>query len=45
MKEKPIVGSPIFGVFPSEHIPTATKGVNVQFFIHISNSYTVFYRL
>jgi hypothetical protein len=37
MKEKPTVVSPIFGVFPSDHIPTATKDVNVRFFIHISN--------
>ena len=39
MKEKPTVGSPIFGVFPFHHIPKATKDVNVHFFIHISNSY------
>jgi len=39
MKEKPTAGSPIFGVFPSDHIPKATKDVTVHFFIQISSSY------
>jgi hypothetical protein len=38
LKEKPIVGSPIFCVFPSDHITTAMKNVNVHFFIHTSNA-------
>jgi hypothetical protein len=27
--------APFFGVFPSDHIPIATKDVNVYFCIHI----------
>ena len=38
MKGKPIVGSPFFGAFSSDCIPKTTKGVNVQLFIHSSNS-------
>jgi len=34
VKEKPTFGSPIFGVFPSDRIPKATKEVNTHFFIH-----------
>jgi hypothetical protein len=34
VKEKPIVGSPLFGEFPSDRIPKATKDGNVHFFIH-----------
>ena len=34
MKEKPTVGSPFLGAFPSENIPKATKDANVHFFIH-----------
>jgi len=32
VKEKPTVGSPFFGAFPSDLIPKATKDVNVYFF-------------
>ena len=39
MKEKRIVGSPLFGAFSSDRIPKATKGVTVHFFIHSSNSH------
>ena len=35
-RENLTVGSPFFGVFPSDSIPKATK--NVSFFIHSSNS-------
>jgi hypothetical protein len=34
VKEKPTVGSPLFGEFPSDRIPKATKDGNVHFFIH-----------
>ena len=34
VKEKPTVGSPYFGAFPSSGISRATKDVNVHFFIH-----------
>jgi len=34
VKEKPNVGSPIFGTFPSDHIPQATKDIIVRFFNH-----------
>jgi hypothetical protein len=32
MKEKPTVGSPFFGVFPSDHIPKTMKNVSVHLF-------------
>jgi len=35
VKIKPIVGSPFFGVFPSDRIPKATKDVNVVSFTHV----------
>ena len=38
MKEKATVGFPFLGAFPSDHIPKATKDVNVHFFSHSSNS-------
>jgi len=38
MKEKPAVGSPFLGAFPSGRIPKATKDVNVHFSIHSSNT-------
>jgi len=31
------VGTTFFGSFPPEHIPKATKDVNVPLFIHSSN--------
>ena len=34
MNEKPTVGSPVFGAFPSDRNPKATKDVNVHLFIH-----------
>jgi hypothetical protein len=34
VKEKPTVGSPFFGAFPSDRIPRAKKDANVHFFIH-----------
>jgi hypothetical protein len=34
VKEKPTVGSPFFGAFPSDRIPKAIKDVNVHFLIH-----------
>jgi hypothetical protein len=34
VKMKPTLDSPIFGLFPSDRIPKATKEVNVHFFIH-----------
>ena len=34
MKEKPTVGSPFIGAFPSDCIPKVTKDINVQLFIH-----------
>jgi len=40
VKEKPTVGSPFEGAFPSYRIPKAAKDVDVFFFIHSSN-YTV----
>jgi len=39
VKEKPTVGLPSFGAFPSDRIPKATKDVNVHFFVPSSNSY------
>jgi hypothetical protein len=33
-KEKKTVGSPFFGVFPSDRIPKATKDVNVGKFLY-----------
>ena len=38
MKEKSSVGFPYFGAFPSDHVPRATKVVNVHFVFHSSNS-------
>ena len=35
MKIKPIIGSPFFGVFPSDRFPKATKDVDVLSFIHV----------
>jgi len=38
VKEKPTVGSPFFGAFPSDRNHEATKDVSVHFFIHSRNS-------
>ena len=38
VKEKLTVGSPLFGAFPSDRNPKATKDVTVHFFTHSSNS-------
>jgi len=45
MKEKPTVGSPFFGAFPSNCIPKAMKDVSVHFFIHRSNSCKLYQRI
>ena len=45
MKEKPIVGFFIFGTFPSDRIPKATKDVNVHSFIHSSNTSKLYERI
>jgi hypothetical protein len=34
--EKPAVGSPFFGAFPSNRIPKATKGVTVRFLLPVA---------
>jgi hypothetical protein len=34
VKEKPTVGSPFFGAFPSDRIRKAMKDVSVHFFIY-----------
>ena len=33
VKEKPIVGSPFLGAFPSDRVPKCKKDVNIRFFI------------
>ena len=33
MKEKPSVGSPFFGAFPSDRVSKGKKAVNVRFFV------------
>jgi len=38
VKEKPTVGPPFFGAFPSYRMPKRMKDVNVHFFIHNGNS-------
>ena len=45
VKEKPTVGSPFFGVFPSDGMPKATEGVNVHLFILSSNSYKLYHQI
>jgi hypothetical protein len=45
MKEKPTVGSPFFGAFPSDHITKVTKDVNVGFFIHSGNCCKLYWRI
>jgi len=45
VKEKPTVGSPFFGAFPSAHIPKATEDVYVPYFIHSNNSCKFYYRI
>ena len=45
MTEKPTVGSPCFGAFPSDRIPKSTKRVNVHSFIHSSNSYILYHHI
>jgi hypothetical protein len=45
VKEKPTVGYPLFGAFPSDRIPKATKDVSVHFFIHSSNSCKFYQRI
>ena len=44
MKEKPAVGSPCSGEFPSDRVPKVTKDANVHFFTNISYSAT-FYKI
>jgi hypothetical protein len=38
VKEKPTLGSQLFGTFPFDRIPNAKKNVKVLFFIHSNNS-------
>jgi hypothetical protein len=38
VREKPIVGFPFFGSFPSDRIPEATKDVNIRIFIIVTIS-------
>jgi hypothetical protein len=45
VNEKPIVGSPIFRFFPSDHILKVTKVVNAQFLIHSSSSCELYQRI
>jgi hypothetical protein len=42
VKEIPNFGSSHLGAFPSDRIPKSTKDVNVQVFIHSSNSVNYF---
>ena len=42
VKEKPAVGSPLWGAFPSDRIPQATKDVDVHFSIHSTNTCTLY---
>ena len=51
VKEKPTVGSPSFGVFPSGHIPKATKNFSVYFLFTVlhklsscNNSWKLYHR-
>jgi len=37
-EEKPTVGSPFSGEFPSDRMPKAKKDIKVRLFIHSSNS-------
>ena len=43
MKEKPTLGSPIFGVFRSDRIPKVTKDVSEYLFIQSSNSSQLYF--
>jgi hypothetical protein len=43
--DKPTVGSPFLGAFPSDRNPKATKNVSVQFFINSSNSCKLYQRI
>jgi len=45
MNEKPTVGSPFFGSFPSGRVPKAMNGVNVHLFTHSSNSCELYQRI
>jgi len=45
VKKRLTVGSPFFGTFPSDHIPRATKDVNVHFFTHSTNSCKLYQRI
>jgi len=38
MEEKPNVGSPFCGTFPSDRIPKVTKDLHVHFLIHSTSS-------
>lgn len=45
MKENPNLCFSIFGVFPSDGIPTVMKDVNVHLFIYSCNSCKVYQRI
>jgi hypothetical protein len=45
MKDKPTVGFPYFGAFPSDRIPKAIKDSNEYIFIHSSNSCKSYQRI
>ena len=45
VKEKPTVGTPFFGAFPSDRIHKAKKDVSVHFFVPSSNSYKLCQRI
>jgi len=42
MKEKPAVGSALFGAFPSDRIPNVTKDVDVYFFFRSSTAWEIY---
>ena len=46
MKEQSAIGSVLFGAFPSDRLPKATKDVNVHyFFFQSSNSCKIYQRI
>jgi hypothetical protein len=45
VKEKPTIGSPFFGAFPSGRISKATKDASIYFCIRARNSYKLYQRI